>query len=88
MGLCSDATCEKVISYLMYFYAILNDLFGFDKPVCLVRGFLFFGLIGVFWFIFEIPLVISFVLAFVAHWYAGGEKHLKVFYRSVGRDLR
>lgn len=88
MGLCSDATYEKMISYLLYLYAVLNDLFGFDKPVCLARGFLFFGLISVFWMVFEIPLVVSFVLAFVAHWYVGGEKQVKVIYRTVGRDLR
>lgn len=88
MRLCSDATCEKIISYLLYFYAVLNDLFGFDKPICLVRGFLFFGLIGVFWLVLQFPLVVSFVLAFVTHWYVGGEKQLKVIYRTVGRDLR
>ena len=88
MGLCGDASCEKILSYLMYFYAILNDLFGFDKPACLARGFLFFGLIGVFWWVFEIPLVLSVVLAFVAHWYVGGEKQIKVMYRTIGRDLR
>lgn len=89
MGLCADSECgQKILSYVQYFYAIFNDLFGFEKPACVARGALFFGLVAIFWSILEIPLVFSALLAYVAHYHVGGDKQLTVLWRTLGRDLR
>ncbi|KAF8765033.1 Long-chain fatty acid transport protein 1 like protein [Argiope bruennichi] len=87
-GAYARADGQDVVAWKQFLLNCLNDLFGLNNPVCVFRGVLFFLIFCFLAFYEGLPLLISFVLAYVAFLIIGGKEHTAVMARTLPRDIR